>query len=590
MKLVRVYPNQHPWLNGEVHAALQARNAAFRAGDMGTTRAHLQRTIRQAKREYAAKLEDQFNSGDVRSTWQGLQNITNYRGRTRNMGNPPASLPNELNTFFTRFEMMTTDTAQPAPPPPQDACPLSISVHDVRRAFKGLNIRKASGPDNIPGRVLKVCADQLADMYTDIFNLSLSQGVVPDSFKMSIIVPVPKQPKVTGLNDWRPVALTSIACKCFEKLVREYICAMLPPTLDPWQFAYRKNRSTDDAIALALHSALKHLEPNNKESRCVRMLFVDYSSAFNTILPARLDAKLQVLGVHPSLCTWIMSFLTNRGQVVRMGEMTSDLLTLSTGAPQGCVLSPLLYCLYTHDCEAKLSSNTIIKYADDTTVMGMIVNDDDAAYREEINQLAQRCQEDNLTLNAKKTKELIVDFRLPRREHAPIYIDGVAVERVSEFKFLGVNITEDLKWSTHTTTVTKKAQQRLHCLRQLKKFSVSPSILRSFYNSTVESVLLYCCTAWYGSCTALDQKALQRVVKAAQRIIGVQLPSLQEQYEKRSTARAMKIFEDTFHPSNTLFKECRNPRPGKRFLSIKSSTNRMLNSFFPTAVRLLNKQ
>ena len=114
--------------------------------------------------------------------------------------------------------------------------------------------------------------------------------------------------------------------------------------------------------------------------------------------------------------------------------------------------------------------------------------------------------------------------------------------------------SEDFKWSTHTTTVTKEAQQRLHCLRQLKKFSVSPSILRSFYNRTVESVLLYCCTAWYGSCTVLHQKALQRVVKVAQRIIRVQLPSLQEQYEKRTKARAMRIFKDTFHPSKRLFK------------------------------------
>ena len=87
------------------------------------------------------------------------------------MRNHPASLPNELNTFFTRFELMATDTAQPTPSPSQDACPLFIFAHDVRTAFKGLNIHKASGPDNIPGRVLKACADQLADMYTDIFNL-----------------------------------------------------------------------------------------------------------------------------------------------------------------------------------------------------------------------------------------------------------------------------------------------------------------------------------------------------------------------------------------------------------------------------------
>ena len=364
---------------------------------------------------------------------------------------------------------------------------------------------------------------------------------------MSTIVPVPKKPKVEGLNDGRPVALTSIACKCFEKIVRDYICAMLPPTLDPWQFAYRQNRSTDDAIALALHSVLQHLDVKNKGSRCVRMLFVDYSSAFNTIMPARLDEKLNVLGVHPALRTWILNFLTSRRQVVRMGDITSDPLTLSTGAPQGCVLSPLLYSLYTYDCEAKFSSNIIVKYADDTTVIGKIVNDDDAAYRTEISQLALRCQEDNLTLNAKKTKELIVDFRVPRRQHAPIYIDGVAVERVSELKFLCVHITEDIKWSTHTTNSAKKGQQRLHCLRQLKKFNVE---------SQHPQILL----------------------------------SLQGIYERRCTAKAERIIKHTYHPSHGLFNTSRNPRPGNRFKSIPSTNNRMLNSFYPTVVRLLNKR
>ncbi len=91
---------------------------------------------------------------------------------------------------------------------------------------------------------------------------------------------IPKKNKITCLNDWRPVALTPIFSKCFEKLVREHICSVLPASLDPLQFAYRSNRSTDDAIAFTLHTALTHLENKNTY---VRMLFVDYSSAFNTI-------------------------------------------------------------------------------------------------------------------------------------------------------------------------------------------------------------------------------------------------------------------------------------------------------------------
>ncbi len=162
-----------------------------------------------------------------------------------------------------------------------------------------------------------------------------------------------------------------------------HICSVLPALLDPLQFAYHSNGSTDDAIAFTLHTALSHLENKNTY---VRMLFMDYSLAFNTIVPATLVVKLQNLGLNRYLCSWILDFLTGRSQVVRMGDNTSSPLTLNTGDPQGCVLSPLLYSLYTHDCTATHSSNVIVKFADDTTVIGLITNNDETAYREEVRQ------------------------------------------------------------------------------------------------------------------------------------------------------------------------------------------------------------
>ncbi len=232
------------------------------------------------------------------------------------------------------------------------------------------------------------------------------------------------------------------------------------------------------------------------------MLFVDYSSAFNTIVPARLVAKLQTLGLNRSLCSWILDFLTGRSQVVRMGNNTSSPLILNTGAPQGCILRPLLYSLYTHDCTATHSSNVIVKFADDTTVIGLITDNDETAYTEEVSTLTKWCEENHLSLNIDKTKELVVDFRRQSRERTPITIDKTPVERVSSFKFLGVHITEDLTWSAHTDAVLKKAHQRLFFLRRLRKFGTSPRILRSFYTSTVESILTGCITAGLckGSC------------------------------------------------------------------------------------------
>ncbi len=284
-----------------------------------------------------------------------------------------------------------------------------------------------------------------------------------------------------------------------------------------------------------LHLALTHLE--NKDSY-VRMLFIDFSSAFNTIIPQQLINKLSLLGLNNSLCNWILDFLTGRPQSVRVGHNTSSTTTLSTGAPQGCVLSPLLFTLLTHDCTAKFSSNHIIKFADDTSVVGLISNNDETHYREEVAQLAEWCGANNLSLNVEKTKEVVMDFRRNSVDHPPLTIDTSTVERVSSTKFLGVHITEDLTWTTNTKSISKKAQQRLHFLRRLKRASLPPPILTTFYRGTIESVLTSCITVWYGNCCAADRKTLQRTVNTAAKIIGAPLPSILDIFLTRCSSKA----------------------------------------------------
>ena len=158
------------------------------------------------------------------------------------------------------------------------------------------------------------------------------------------------------------------------------INTIFPETLDPLQFAYCTNRATDDAISIVLQTALSHLD---KRTAYERMLLIDYSSAFNTIVPSNLITKQRTLGLPLQSSLWILNFLTGHPQVVRV-DNTSATLILKTGAPQGCVLSPLLYSLFTHDCTARHDSNTIIKFADDTTVVGLISDNDETAYRAEV--------------------------------------------------------------------------------------------------------------------------------------------------------------------------------------------------------------
>ncbi|KAK1794453.1 hypothetical protein P4O66_011325, partial [Electrophorus voltai] len=139
--------------------------------------------------------------------------------------------------------------------------------------------------------------------------------------------------------------------KCFKKIVRDFITSSLPASMDPLQFAYRHNRSTDDAIAHLLYTTLTHLDKGR-----------------------------------------------DRPQSVRVGNCASSTLTLSTEAPQGCVLSPLLYSLYTYDYTATSSSTIIVKFADNTVVMGLISDNDERAYLEEMVFTSHRTCPGNITV------------------------------------------------------------------------------------------------------------------------------------------------------------------------------------------------
>uniref|UniRef100_A0A3B1IGH8 Reverse transcriptase domain-containing protein n=1 Tax=Astyanax mexicanus TaxID=7994 RepID=A0A3B1IGH8_ASTMX len=407
-------------------------------------------------------------------------------------------------------------------------------------------------------------------------------ATVPMCLKSTTIVPVPKKSTVSCLNDYRPVALTPIIMKCFERLVMRNIKTQLPSSLDPLQFAYRPNRSTDDAITTTLHLSLTHLE---KKDTYVRMLFIDFSSAFNTIIPQNLIRKLSSLGLNTPLCNWILDFLTGRPQSVRFGGSTSSTITLNTGAPQGSVLSPLVFTLLTHDCAEQHSSNSFIKFADDTTVLGLITKGDESAYREEVQRLTDWCTVNNLHLNVDKTKEMVVDFRRAQHTHSPLNINGSSVEIVKSTKFLGVHLADNLTWTLNTSSTAKKAQQRLYFLRKLRKARLPPPILTLFYRGTIESILSSCITAWFGTCTVSDRKSLQRIVRTAERIIGVSLPSIMDIYTTRSIRKATSIVNDPTHPSHELFSLLPS---GRRYRSIRSSTTRFCNSFYPQAIRLLN--
>ncbi len=139
----------------------------------------------------------------------------------------------------------------------------------------------------------------------------------------------------------------------------------------------------------------------------------------------------------------------------------------------------------------------------------------------------------------------------------------------------------DLSWTNNTAALAKKAQQRLYFLHKLRRARAPTPIMCTFYRGTIESILISCITVWYGAC----RKSLQRIVRAAEKIVGVSLPSLQDIYSTRLTRKALSIAGDPTHPTHSFFSLLPS---GRRLRSLQARTSRLKDSFIHQAVRKLN--
>lgn len=265
--------------------------------------------IKQCKSRYKDKVEQCFARNDSKSAWTGLSYIT---GRIKKASTDNSSdakqRAEDLNEFYCRFEKPDDDGSVLHP---QTDNWHTVTEDDVRRTFQRLRINKAQGPDGLSPRLLKCCAQELTPIFTVLFNQSIEECNVPKLWKMSTVVPVPKKPSPAQLNDYRPVALTSYAMKSFERLVLRELLREVRTHLDVHQFAYKEKRGVEDGSALLIHAVTEHLE---KSGSYARVLFVDFSSAFNAMRPSVLMQKLGDMNVQPSLRRWLLSYLRHRPQ------------------------------------------------------------------------------------------------------------------------------------------------------------------------------------------------------------------------------------------------------------------------------------
>ncbi|KAK7098508.1 hypothetical protein V1264_002783 [Littorina saxatilis] len=229
------------------------------------------------------------------------------------------------------------------------------------------------------------------------------------------------------------------------------------------------------------------------------------------------------------------------------------------------------------------------RQADDTGLTGLLTDDDDSDYRQEVDRFVGWGENNYLELNVGKTKEMIMDNRRGEHVHREIVIKGEVVEKVEQYKYLGVIIDNKLTWKPNSDALVKKLHSRLYFLRKLRSFNIRQEILQMFYTSTCNSVLYFGSVCWGGNINKQDRDRLDKFIRKASGVVGRKQDNFTSTHERRLTDKVQKILADDSHPLRPEFDSRRTDR-SNRFRQPTARSTRYRNSFIPSAIHIFNSQ
>ena len=374
-----------------------------------------------------------------------------------------------------------------------------ITPDHVRTILQGLDANSAMGPDGIHPQLLKSCASELAYPLCVIFRRSLSEGVVPDLWKESTVIPIFKKGSRNDPLNYRPVSLTSVCCKTMERLITQHLTEFLEDRslLNPNQFRFRAGRSTMDQLLLVYSEVSKRVD----EGSAVDVILFDYSKAFDVVCHDILLAKLRLIGVRGEILDWISSFLSERVMRVSALGLLSQPRDVLSGVPQGSVLGPLLFLVYINHVGANLTCDYKI-FADDLKIYACVHRrsgpsqlPSDADIQSDIDLLFNTFMSWGLMMNPKKCAVLSFSRAYSDLIPAEYFLNGLVIPSVESHLDLGVTVDTDLKFHSHIRSVVRKAGG---LAQNFLKSTVcrEPEFMLFLLTVHIRPIIEYCSCVW----------------------------------------------------------------------------------------------
>jgi hypothetical protein len=482
----------------------------------------LTKALRKARWDYInGILQLGLDEGNTKPFWRYVYSQKNDRsgvaplredGRLHSDGQRKATILNkQFVSVFTRDKPgCETTLSGPSYPPIKT---LEINTKGVHKLLAGINPSKAAGPDQVPCRILKELASELAPILSAIFNQSLNDGTLPKHWLDAHVAPVFKKGQSCLPENYRPVSLTCVTCKLLEHIICTHIRGHMDMygILSPFQHGFRTRHSCETQLLVTLNDLFVSRDKGTQIDCAV----LDFSKAFDKVPHKRLVSKLRLYGIDDPVRRWIQAFLTGRTQCVRVDGEFSSSSDVTSGVPQGTVLGPLLFLIFINDLPTVLNSDTKCRlFADDCLIYRQIHSiSDQIKLQNDLDSLLEWSHTWGMHFNAKKCNIMSVARTTPLSKF--YQLGDSVLDHVDMCTYLGINISNNMSWSRHINQVVKKANSRLGFLRRNLR-GCPLKLKRTAFVTLVRSQVEYGSTVWDPHLVK-DREALERVQRKAAR-------------------------------------------------------------------------